>query len=169
MTEQDLSRIETALSISLPIEYREIMLATQYDYSADYWLAMCEMPDDADLIIKWNREFRQNGFSSMDKWPLNFFTFGQNGFGDHYFLQLDSCRVFCKWHETGEITEVASKLGSFIEDCLRKDEEATAVQQRLDRINPNRSKHSPIAIEEAVVIKKKWWQFWKRRIVHRRY
>lgn len=107
----------------------------------------------------------------MDKWPLNFFTFGQNGFGDHYFLdlQLDNCVVFCKWHETGEITEVASNLRSFIEDCLRKDEEARVAHERLDRINPNRSKRSPIAIEEAVVNKKKWWQFWKRRIVHRRY
>jgi hypothetical protein len=175
MKETYLVKIEQALQIQLPSDYREIMLQVAYDYSSDYWLAMCEMPDDADLVIKWNVDFRGQGLVTSEQWRPYFFTFGHNGFGDHYFfdLQSGSQEVFCIFHEGGEIKKVASNLHKFIDDRLRVDVEAERLLEERTRKDPGWAKKqrkiSRIGFDEVIVNEKKWWQFWKRRYTRRRY
>jgi hypothetical protein len=175
MKETDLVRIEQALQIHLPTDYREIMSQAAYDYSSDYWLAMCQMPDKAELIIKWNVEFREQTLLTAEQWRPYFFTFGHNGCGDHYFLDLHSGgqEVFSISHEDGEVKRVASDLRTFIDDRLREDDEAQRFLAETRRKDPDWAKKaarlSRIGFDEVVVNEKKWWQFWKRRYIRRRY
>src|SRR5262249_39619464 len=159
------SEIERVLDIRLPAEYREIMLAVSYDYAADYWLAVIQMPDNPKLIIEWNVAFRRDGVV-LESWPRHFFIFGQKSCGHPYFLDLkaSTTAVFSKSHEGGEAMQVAPNLCAFIEKCLREDEVAEGELDRKTAADPHWARRSPIAIEEAVVNTKKWWQFWKPRV-----
>jgi hypothetical protein len=170
MTEADLLLIERMLSITLPTDYRELMLGATYEDRSDDPLAMWAMPNDPKAVIDWNLEFRLEGFI-LEPWPESWFTFGHNGCGDHYFidLRLGSRPVFCKSHEGDGVREVASDLRTFVDECRREWEEAGREVARREAEDPALAAFNPIMIDEVVPSGKKWWQFWKRRLIHRRY
>ena len=82
MTEPDLERIEKALSIRLPHEYRHLMLHFPIRYDA----GTCNSPlwDDADALINRNQELRTARRSLGDNLhpiPKRFYFVGDDGGG----------------------------------------------------------------------------------------
>jgi hypothetical protein len=128
------------------------------------------MEDDAKLLIELNMEFRRDGFI-LEPWPENWFTFGDNGCGDHYFLDLHlgSGPVFCKSHEGGGVSEAAADLRTFVNQQRRLWEEAAREVARREAEDPALAAYNPFMIDEVKPSGKKWWQFWRRRLIHRRY
>jgi hypothetical protein len=138
MLESDLNRIESVLGIRLPLEYRELMGG--YPFDDDSVAQDCAIPDDAERVIEENQGYRQDGFFGV-AWPRHYFTFGHNGFGDAFYLDLslESSPVFCAQHETGAFVQESASLRAWVED-LAQEEEA----------------------ERRRMAQRHWWQLWKR-------
>lgn len=137
MTESDLNKIEAALGLRLPREYRELM--RHYPFDADSVAQDCALPDSADRVIEDNVSYRKDGFFGAP-WPAHFFSIGNTGFGDALYLDLslESSPVFCAEHETGEFVKESPSLWAFVDELRREGE-----QERRR--------------EEG----RRWWQFWK--------
>jgi hypothetical protein len=73
VTEQDVARIESALGISLPAPYRE--LVTAWPIPALRGNADTEIWDDPDAIIELNRDLR-SGRWGAPPWPTHIFAIG---------------------------------------------------------------------------------------------
>ena len=138
MTRAELDRIEAALGISLPRDYREFM--GRYPFGEDSLAQDCAIPDDAERVIELNLLFLREGFFGVE-WPAHFFCFGENGFGDALYLDLslDSSPVFIAEHETGEFVVEAPSLQAFADDLAREEE-----------------------AERRSMAEPRWWQFWRR-------
>src|SRR5688500_1909197 len=112
----------------------------RYPFDADSVAQDCALPDDVDRVIEENRGYRRDGFFGV-LWPRHFFTFGNDGFGDAFYLDLslDRSPVFCAQHETGAFVEDAPSLTSWVDDLAREEEQE---RRRMDA--------------------RRWWQFWRR-------
>lgn len=144
MTETDLDRIEAALRVRLPPEYR----ATLLDYplppdpdSSGLWLV-----DDATDVIESTRHFRVSPPASGN-WSDNYLYLGSDGGEEAYFLDLGRtpATVLTYEHETGRLRSEAPDLATWIQ-TLRvaftevQDDARSMAARRRD---------------------KPWWAFWR--------
>lgn len=72
-------------------------------------------------------------------------------------------------HEGDGVREVAPNLHTFVENCRRESAEAERELERRKAEDPTFGTYNPILIEEVVPSGKKWWQFWRKRWLRRRY
>src|SRR5262249_2203051 len=95
MTEKDLAQIEAKLQITLPKEYREMILSR----SAELKALGCFDDDlstfylDPKAVISTNKLERPKDAGTayaFPKWWETFFLVGTNGAGDYYCLRLDN-------------------------------------------------------------------------------
>lgn len=111
MTEPELNGIERALSIGLPIRYRELAKTNPLDRS-DHNIQIEWMIDDREIVAI-NRYLREE-FSSV--WEDYYFAIGTAPVGDVRFLDTseDGTRVYNWDHETHEVTELAANLDEWL-------------------------------------------------------
>lgn len=86
MTSDQLDRVERELGIRLPSNYRALVVTYPAGLGSsgpDY-----ELLDDPEQLIAINRRLREEGFFGMP-WPAHFFSFGGDGTGNEYYLELD--------------------------------------------------------------------------------
>ena len=98
MTGNDVSRIESALLITLPAAYRELLTSVSvpaYVGNSDtaFW-------DDADRLIELNRELR-SGTSSVKAWPAHMFAIGRDAGGSSQAIDLRSGELW--WADRGHL------------------------------------------------------------------
>jgi hypothetical protein len=112
MTETDVNRIESLLTITLPSDYRQFLLAYPKDMPADS--ARHEIFESADAIIGHTEELRA-GLLPETSWPDDMLVIGDSGCGDFYCLDLseEPPSVVCWNHETGEFEFTASSINQW--------------------------------------------------------
>jgi hypothetical protein len=142
---EDLDRVEQALDVRLPPEYRAALLEyplPRDPHSTDLWLV-----DDPDELVRANEIFR-GALLRGRPWPQHYFYVGGDGGEESYFLDLDRtpAPVVVYDIELGTFTELAPDLPTWL-DTLRRELEAIAEDERR--------------MAEAWG-RKKWWQFWIR-------
>ncbi len=143
MTSEDLDRIERELGVRLPATYRALVQAYPLGLGPsgpDY-----ELIDDADQLIATNRYFRKHGFFGQP-WPAHFFSFGGDGSGNEYYLDLrrDPSPVCFADHEGSLYTEQWPSLEDWLAERIKDEAEWQAERQQR-------------AARKAL---KRWWQFW---------
>lgn len=143
MTSGDLDRVEHDLGIRLPSDYRALVLAYPAGLGAggpDY-----ELLDDASQLIAINRLFREQGFFGLP-WPPHFFSFGGDGNGNEYYLDLrtEPSPVYFADHEGSLYAEQWPSLEVWLTE--RREEQAEWEEEQRRR-----------AARKAA---KRWWQFW---------
>ena len=82
MTEADLNRIEQALGITLPKEYREAVLDPALAPAEDNGPGLC---GDAESLIRDNTALLADGFYGQ-KWAPTHFVIQNDGCGNFYFI-----------------------------------------------------------------------------------
>lgn len=75
MTETDIKSIEDQLKISLPLDYKQVVLDYPFSEDPRYAVARIQILNDPEKVISLNLELRKNGFRKR-KWPDNLFAFG---------------------------------------------------------------------------------------------
>jgi hypothetical protein len=145
MDVQQLDHVEHALAVTMPPEYRAIMLA--YPFAPDSLAEELWLLDDPAELIEINLYYRNNGFFGIP-WSTDYFAVGGDGLGNAHLLDLRSAPapVLFADHETGEISPLASDTETW-RSMLDADLEEIAADQR--------------AMAEARE-HKRWWQFWIR-------
>ena len=145
MTVEDLEQIEQELGITLPHDYRELMLT--YPFAPDSFANDCDLPNDPRRLIDTNCDLRRDGFFGME-WPNHYFSMGGDGSGNEHFIDLrrNPSPVFLADHEGSLFTEAAPDLSAWVaglqSEYARWEEE--------DRMRSERRRN------------KRWWQFWIR-------
>lgn len=140
---EDLDRIERELGIRLPGSYRALIQAYPVGLGSsgpDYKLI-----DDAEQLIAVNRYLRAHGFFGQP-WPAHFFSFGGDGFGNEYYLDLrrEPPPVCFADHEGALYTEQWPSLDAWLAE--RVAEEAEWQDEKGRRAARKASR--------------RWWQFW---------
>jgi len=126
VTAEDVGRIETALGVTLPSGYRDLLTShvavleaagTTLQHYAVLWTA----PDE---IIQGNLEARTYaadmaiGEDEDDErpWPASYLLVGTNGGGDYWFLDVHQENPpLCFWqHESHQVTEYAASLKDYL-------------------------------------------------------
>jgi hypothetical protein len=135
----DVNDIEARLGVTLPAAYRAVM--TNYPFVGKDW-ANCQLEKNLEELIVTNLAFRQGEFGGL-AWPDSRFTFGHDGAGNSFFLDLatDDPAVYCVDHETHAVTREAADL------------QAWANQWNADL-------QAAAAARTAAPTKQPWWKFW---------
>ena len=140
MTEQNLQQIEMEFHLTLPDDYRKLILSSPFrpiGKDRIYWLY-----DDPIEVIRSTRE-PLNGYYEGSAWLQTHIAIGETAMGDQYVI--DVCRtpspVFCLSHETHEFEEEFSDLDAFV--AYWKKEFAESTEQ-------------PVRYQS-----KRWWKFWQ--------
>ena len=139
MKEDELRRIEAELRLTLPDDYRRLLLAFPFKpIGGDrvYWLY-----DDPGEVIRATRK-PLNEFYEGRSWRPTYLSIGETAMGDQYLLDLarTPSPVFCLSHEKHEVEEDYPDLASFVADWTREVAVATEQHER-SRL-------------------KRWWKFW---------
>jgi hypothetical protein len=87
MTEGDLARIEAALGLQLPEDYRAVMV--NYPFAPDSWPDQAEIPNDANFIIAENVEIRKDGLYGP-AWTEHHFAFGFTSAGHAFAMDTSN-------------------------------------------------------------------------------
>lgn len=87
MTEAEIDRIETALEISLPRVYRNLMVP--FPLRSCRGNSDTELWDDSDRLIEENKQLRFGLFGGVKPWPKQYFCLGGAGSGCVYALLLE--------------------------------------------------------------------------------
>lgn len=108
MTETDVDRIESSLAVTLPDEYRRLLMEFPSDLSADW--ARHEIFCSADWIIKQTQSTRLGAIKR--RWPTHMIVIGDSGCGDFYCLDLSDrpASVVCWDHEKRRFEFMASSI-----------------------------------------------------------
>lgn len=143
MTSDDLDRVERQLGVRLPAAYRALIQAYPVGLGAsgpDYQLI-----DDAEQLIAINRRLREHGFFGQP-WPAHFFSFGGDGSGNEYYLDLrrDPSPVCFADHEGSPCSEQWPSLDEWLAERIREKAEWQAEGRR----------------RAARKASKRWWRFW---------
>lgn len=143
MTSDDLDRVEHELGIQLPRDYRALMLtypAGLGPSGPDY-----ELLDDPTQLIAINRLFREQGFFGLP-WPAHFFSFGGDGCGNEYYLDLSRqpTPVCFADHEGSQYSEPWPSLQVWLAERLAEHAEWEVEARRR-------------AARRAA---KRWWRLW---------
>ena len=146
MQRSDLDRIENLLGVSLPVAYREAMLA--YPFAPDHQAAELWMPNDAAIILDMNRPIPERR-SAAEPWPPHLVFIGGDGGEEEFVLDVRAAAapVFAYELETGRLRALAPDFAAWL-TTLRD------WQAEVDR--------DAEAMGEAY-LRKRWWQFWIRR------
>ena len=144
MVSDDLDRIERELGIRLPGEYRALVLTYPLGLGPqgpDY-----ELLDDPAEIIAVNRRLREHGFFGMP-WPAHFFSFGGDGSGNEYYLDLrrEPSPVYFADHEGSLYSEQWPLLGAWLAERIAEQAEFAAEERRRAERRAG----------------KRWWEFWR--------
>jgi hypothetical protein len=146
ITSQDLDRIEAALKIKLPAEYRRFMPARSeeiagYTYTlrgeTELWLDD-NFFLDADRLISENLGQRDPGWAAAEafpRWWKEYFLFGTNGGGDYYAIKLDgSPGVWFLNCDGGSVKRYADSLEDYLAKSASDFPEELEKYKRLDVI-----------------------------------
>ncbi len=153
MTEEDLQRIETELSLTLPVFYKKTMLDYPLPGGNAENFGLCTCPRE---IIEKNTGNRNKGFFGVP-WPKHLFVIGFDGCGNYYFIDLhgDDQRIYLADHETvfnpsslDDIGEKYENMGAYVK--YLEEIEAEILEDELH----------PIKVEEEVS-QRRWWKFWR--------
>lgn len=141
-----LDRIEKLLGVSLPVAYRETMLA--YPFSPDHQAAELWMPNNATVVLEMNRSIPERRLDG-DRWPRHLLFIGGDGGEEEFVLDVrgPAAPVFAYELETGRLRALAPDFAAWL-TTLRD------WQAEIDR--------DAEAMREAYR-HKRWWQFWIRR------
>ena len=143
MVSDDLDRIEHELTIRLPGNYRALILTYPHGLGPsgpDY-----ELLDDPAQIVELNRYYREHGFFGMP-WPAHFFSFGGDGSGNAYYLDLrkEPSPVYFADHEGTLYSEQWPSLEVWLAEMIKEQSELEAEERQ----RAERKAH------------KRWWEFW---------
>lgn len=152
MSPEELQQIESELGITLPVDYREAML----NYPLDRDPLDETLCDDVELLIKSNLYYRKHKFFGLE-WPGHYFTFGGDGFGNRFFLDLTltPSPVFFADHEVREYREDKPSLEAWLEMVMLEQAEYRA---ELDAENREAEADRQARLKKKET--KQWWQFW---------
>lgn len=146
MDENDIHMIHSELLVQLPKDYVDRMLNYPLAGTDNEGWELC---DDAEIIVKHNKELRRLGFFDIP-WPDHFFVIGSDGCGNFYFLNLkeSDCRVYFANHENRfdpenleELEESYPSIDSFI-SFLSEIATESGQQNKPSKLG-------------------KWWKFWE--------
>jgi cell wall assembly regulator SMI1 len=143
VTSEQLDRVERELGIRLPSDYRALVLTYPKGLGStgpDY-----ELLDDPEQLVAINRRLREVGFFGMP-WPAHFFSFGGDGSGNEYYLDLrgEPSPVYFADHEGTLYSAQWPSLEAWLAERLQ--EQAEWEKEERER-----------AARKAA---KRWWQFW---------
>ena len=139
MTEKDLSQIENRLKITLPNEYRALMLARAAELMeagcfGDDLSAFYLHPKQVVQANKLERPKESGTGYAFPRWWETFFLVGTNGGGDYYCLRLDNKPgVWMIGSDCGDKpTRVARSLKAFVDKRVkeRKTEQDQAARRQ---------------------------------------
>jgi hypothetical protein len=138
-----LAQIEQALGMTLPPEYRAVMLA--YPFSSGSLAEELWLLDDPAQLIEINTDYRRDGFFGIP-WPTHYFAVGGDGLGNAHFLDLHQAPAPVRFadHETGEFEDIAPDTTAWIATLWEELAEIEADR----RVMAEAREH------------KRWWQFW---------
>lgn len=136
MTSDQLDQVEQELGIRLPGDYRALVLT--YPIGLGTSGPAYELLDDPAQLIAINRRLRDEGFRGMP-WPAHFFSFGGDGGGNEYYLDLrkEPSPVHLADHAGSLYAEQWPSLEAWLAERLRHRAEEKQEQRT-----------------------KRWWRFW---------
>jgi cell wall assembly regulator SMI1 len=143
VTSDQLDRVERELGIRLPNDYRALVLTYPTGLGSsgpDY-----ELLDDPEQLITTNRYLRENGFFDMP-WPAHFFSFGGDGSGNEYYLDLrqEPSPVYFADHEGTLYSEQWPSLEAWLAERIKEQSEWEEEERQ----------------RAARKAGKRWWRFW---------
>jgi hypothetical protein len=145
MSDEDLDRIEAALGVKLPPEYR----ATMRDYPFPPNSSAAEMwsRPDADWVIWRSREWSKSGLYDRP-WSARYLALGGDGGEEEYILDLGTTppSVLTADVENGTVEPIATDWQSWL--ALLEERHAEIEQDERDMAERLRNK--------------RWWEFWIR-------
>ena len=155
MNQQELIQIEKELGITLPSDYKNVMMDYPIPGGDCETYALC---NDVSDVIKENLDLRQNGFFGSP-WPDHFYALGLNGCGDYYFIDLKEERrmIYFADHESPfhndqlEIIGDDDKWEGF-DSYIKYLEEIEAEIEHVEAEDEDK---------EFKQKTKKWWQLWR--------
>jgi hypothetical protein len=125
MKTRDIARIESALGVTLPEDYRGFLLSERRDDSIDETSVL----DDPDAIVDLTQAYRK-GFEGLQPWPQRYVYAGDEADACPYFVDCDTGE-FCrsdKGNLSRAMLERHSSFSAFLEERLSRpsiDEDAT--------------------------------------------
>ncbi len=105
MTAEDLTRVETALGIRLPVVYRDLVVP--FPIPAYAGNSDTELWDDPDALIELNRELR-TGYCSAAPWPEHMFAIGRDGSGCASAIDLRDAKAPVWWADRCHLDAVGT-------------------------------------------------------------
>lgn len=106
MTERDLSRIEAELHLTLPPSYRAAML--RFPVQAFVGNVDTDLWDDAEALIRFNKELRTGAPGGVQPWPSHMFALGHRGDGCPAAIDLREADAPVWWVDRGHLDSSGS-------------------------------------------------------------
>ena len=136
MHTSEIERIESALKISLPREYRQFLtvnsdeldrLRNSQQFLATLWTTADEVVTENERVRSMREQLLVGGKNRP--WPDSYLVVGTNGAGDYWFIDMQNAKteLWFYWHESQEIERVNTSLDQYL-DRLRRD-----LKQRPER------------------------------------
>ena len=127
---ETIHKIESALKIILPSDYKDALLHYPFSPLDKFDCVEDNLVNECDWLIDSNQELREIGFFG-NQWPSHFFAIGHDGFGNYIFLCLlgNDEAVYIADHEEDfnqnniADMELASDMKEFIEICLEDQQD----------------------------------------------
>jgi SMI1/KNR4 family protein SUKH-1/ankyrin repeat protein len=142
MNNSEIERIELALTISLPHEYRQFLSqhSDELDRLRDSLLTVATLWTTADEIIAQNklaisvRDQMLIGTHNL-KWPEDYLLVGTNGAGDYWFIDLKKKEpgLCFYWHESQEIERVNESFDQYLTGLRIRLEERPERERRAKK------------------------------------
>jgi hypothetical protein len=137
MTEQDITRFETALGITLPSAYRTFLLQPLFTPDLTAYGDLCL--GDVNLLIEENRNFRAKADGSTHLVPRKRFLFIGAEDGDPFYA-LDLHDALLPVAEasrgTHEVLRSHASFADFLSHLQRAEQEAAADDARAEAASP---------------------------------
>jgi hypothetical protein len=129
MTEQDISKIERELAVTLPADYKAAV--QNYPVRADYGTDDSVLFDDAEAVIDQNRRYRA-GFAGLPPWPSHYFFIGDDGAASCYLLDLSKSPAPVLFADHGNIDDIRTEATA-VEDWVTR----YLADLRADGVDPD--------------------------------
>lgn len=154
MTAEELDRVQEELGVVLPPAYRLIQSRPEFQTEA---AGFAEFSGDADEVIGWNLELRQEGFARIN-WPESKIVIGEDGAGNYYFTDLEHDRLAvhladCAATERQKRLMTSEAYETFA-DFLR------FVQRLESELDVTGGDSGGADETESAPVQKPWWRRW---------